>query len=401
MQDGEQALDGLVVLELGEYVAAPFCGKLLADYGATVLKVEPPGLGDPARAAGPFPDSGPHLERSALYLYLNTNKQSVSIDIDQAAGQALVRRLADDADLLIENYPPGYLRERALDHAALAGRNPRLVCVSLSAWGQDGPWAGWKATNLVSLATGGQVHRPGDADREPLKPGGEQADYQLGLNGFGAALTGYWDALETGTGQWIDVSAQEAMASTLEIALNTYAYTGRDLWSTRRGNINSAMMGIFPCADGYLGIHAMPRNVAPLFETMEMPELVTDARYNTPAGRLQNNDELTATIYAWAADKEKREVYTRAGSMRGPIAYVHDMQDLIDSPQLAARQYLHQVDHPVAGRLTYPGAPFLMSETRARSGRAPLLGEHTAAVLRERLGQSEDELRTLAGLRVI
>lgn len=397
----QQALAGITVVEFGSNVAAPFCGKLLADYGATVVKVEPPGTGDPAREAGPFPDRGPDRETSALYLYLNTNKQSVALDLEQAAGLRLALDLARQADVVVENYPPGYLHERGLGYAALRELNPALVYVSLSAWGQTGPWSQWRATNLISFATGGQMQLTGDPDREPLKTGGEQADYQLGLNGFSAALVGLWDALETGTGQQIDISAQEAMASTLEVALNTYAYTGIDVWGQRRGNVLASTMGIFPCADGYLGIHAMPRNFPPLLQTMELEHLLEDDRFNSPAARLQNNDELLAMMFAWAADKQKQEVYARAGQMRGPVAFVHDMADLFASPQLGARGSLQEVGHPEAGRITLPGAPFKLSETPARVGRAPLLGEHTTIVLRERLGLTDDDLRALSGQGVI
>jgi len=396
-----QALDGVTVLELGEYVAAPFATRLLATYGATVIKVEPPGRGDPARALGPFPDSGPDPEQSALYLYLNAGKQSVTLELDQEAGRALARQLAAQADILVENYPTSYLDERGLGYERLRGENPRLVYVSLSAFGRSGPRATWKATNLTSMAAGGQMHMTGDEDREPLKPGGEQADYQLGLNGFGAALAGLWSALECGEGDRIDVSAQEVMASTLEISLAAYAYSGRDWGQRRRGNIASSIMGIYPCADGYIGVHAMPRNIPFLFRTMEREDLLSDERFSSSQARLQHDDEMRAEIYAWAAERTKREIYARAGSMRGPIAFVHDMADLFESPQLAARGYLREVEHPVAGTLTYPGPPFVMTETPGRVERAPLLGEHTVAVLRERLGLDDADLRVLSGQGVI
>jgi CoA:oxalate CoA-transferase len=395
------ALEGITVLELGEDVAAPFSGRLLATYGATVLKIEPPGRGDPSRGAGPFPDSGPHLERSALYLYLNAGKQSITLDMEQESGRALVRRLAEQADILIENYPTGLLEERGLGFGRLRATNPRLVYVSLGAFGRTGPWSRWRATNLIAMAAGGQMELTGDPEREPLKPGGEQADYQLGLNGFSAALAGLWDALEHGEGDLVEISAQEVMASTLEGSLAAYAYSGREVWKERRGNVVSSMMGIYPCADGYLGIHAMPRNVPFLFRTMAREDLASDPRFNNPAGRLQNDDALRAEIYAWAADQKKHEIYARAGSMRGPIAFVHDMADLFSSPQLAERGFLRRVDHPVAGPLTYPGPPFQMSETPGRIDPAPLLGEHTLAVLRGRLGLGEDELRALSGQGVI
>jgi len=379
----DQALAGITVLELGEWVAGPFCTKLLAGYGATVIKIEPPRTGDPSRDAGLSPEGGIGIggERSPLYLYLNTDKQSVALNLQDAADRARLRALARRCDILVENYQPGYLDRLGLGYEELKAGNPRLVYVSLSAFGRTGPWAHWQTTNLVSLAAGGQLQLTGDADREPLKPGGEQADYQLGLNGFGAALAGFWDAQTTGLGQQIEISAQEAMASTLELALNSYIYAGKDVWPRRRGNVASATIGLYPCLDGYIGVHAMPRNFAPLLQVMEMDSLIGDERFSSPAGRLANNDELTALIYGWAAGQRKRDAYERAGSMRGPISFVHDMAGLFGSPQLQARHFLREIDHPVAGRLTYPGAPFQMSLTPARAGRAPLLGEHTAAVL--------------------
>src|SRR5581483_12233746 len=180
---GEGPLHGIRVLELGGFVSAPFTGKLLADYGADVIKVEPPD-GDPARRHGPFPGDHPDAETSALYLYLNTNKRSVVLDLATGDGQAGLRRLARDADLLIENLPPGQLDGWGLGYPVLAGANPRLVVVSLTPYGQDGPYATAPATNLTMFAAGGQMAITGDPDREPLKNAGYQAEYQLGLNGF-------------------------------------------------------------------------------------------------------------------------------------------------------------------------------------------------------------------------
>ena len=399
-QGSEGALAGVIVVEIGEQVAAPYCGKLLSDYGATVIKIEPPS-GDPARLAGPFGAAGPDRETSALYLYLNTGKQSVTLDLDQAAGQRLARELIARADILVENAAPGYLAERGLGDDQVRADNARLVYLSLTPFGASGPWSGWQATNLTSYAAGGQMHMTGDPGREPLKAGGEQADYQLGLNGFGAALTGLWDALETGTGQQIEISAQEVMASTLEVSLNAYAYLGMNRSPSRRGNVGSAVLGIYPCADGALGVHAMPRNIAALMQTIGMPELAEDERFKGGAARLAHDDELRALIYAWAADKNKREVYAAAGAVRGPVAFVHDTADLVESPQLQHRGYLRQIEHPVAGALTYPGPPFQMSASPAEIRRAPLLGEHTVAVLRERLDLSDDDLATLSGTGAI
>ncbi len=367
----EGPLAGVRVLEVGQLVSAPFAAKLLADYGAEVIKIEPPG-GDPARRYGPFPPQ-PDAD-GALFLYLNTNKQSLVLDLATAADQERFRRLAAEADLVIENLPPGTLAGWGLGYAELARRNPRLVMVSLTPFGQDGPYARYAATNLTALAMGGQLALTGDPDREPLKQAGFQADYQLGLNGFAAAVIALYGARLSGVGQHVDVAAVECLASVLEHALNTYAYTGR-LLAGRRGNVRSATIGLYECADGYLGVHAMPRNLPFLLDLMGMPELLKDERFATPAARLQHNDELVALFTAWALGQHKKEVYARAGRLRAPVAYVHTLQDLLDSPQLRARGYWQDVEHPVAGRLTYPGPPIRMSDSPWRAGRAPLLGE--------------------------
>jgi crotonobetainyl-CoA:carnitine CoA-transferase CaiB-like acyl-CoA transferase len=393
------ALEGYVVLDITTGVAGPYTTKLLADYGADVIKVEPPG-GDPARSEPPFPNDDPAAEAGALFLYLNTNKQSVVLDLATHSGAEVFKKLVLEADLLVSDVPPAALAAAGLDFETLHAINPGMAMLSLTYFGESGPYAGWAATNLTALATGGQMAMTGDPDREPLKPGGHQGDYQLGLNGFTAATTALFDAAMTGEGQYCEVAAMEAMASTLEASLPAAAYLGRN-FGGRRGNIMSSLIGIYPAADGYIGVHAMPRNWKALTETMGMPELATDPRFETGAARLANEDEMRATLYAWALSQEKRDVYERAGKLRGPVAFVHDMKDLFESPHVRAREYLVDVDHPAAGTLTYPRGPFLMSESPPRAGRAPLLGEHTADVLTRVAGVSAEDLAVLAGAGVI
>jgi len=397
----ESALTGIRVVDLSEGVAGGYCTKLLADYGADVIKIERPGDGDPVRRQGPFASPANPAETGALHLYINTNKRSVTLDLGCATGQDLLRKLLDRADALIDDRPVGALDAIGLTRAVRQERYPRLVTTLLSAFGQDGPYSSAQATNLTAFATGGQMALTGDGDREPLKNGGYQADYQGGLNAFAATLAGLWAAGESGDGDEIDISAMECMASSLELMLNTYSYTRNDLWGGRRGNIMSSVVGIYPCADGYLGVHAMPRNWPALARLMDAEWMIEDERFHDQATRLQHEDELRATVYAWAADKEKKDVYARAGRMRAPVAYVHDMADLLVSPQLEARQYFQSVDHPLAGTHTYPGPPIRMSETPWRPGRAPLLGEHTADVLGSELGLSAADLGVLRGQGVI
>ena len=389
-----QPLDGLRVLELGTFVSAPFCGKLFAGYGARVIKVEPPG-GDVARAYGPFKDGRANPETSALFLYLNTGKQSVELDPRTPTGRDALLRLATECDVLIENFRPADLRALGLSYDALKAVNPRLVVVSITPFGQDGPYADYEANNLTLYAMGGQMFITGTQEGGPLKNGGFQAEYQGGLNAFSAAMLAVLAAERDGVGQHVDISIQQCMAPLLEASIPYYAYLGR--WSgIRRGNHMASFIGIYPCLDGHLGVHVMPRNWKPFTDAIERPDLFADDRFRTQADRTVHNDDLLAELYGWAAGVSKREIYERAGAMRAPIAYVHTMADLLESPQLNARGFLQAVDHPVAGSAVYPGPPWWMGPDGWSAGRAPLLGEHTREVLTTVAGLSDADVARLA-----
>jgi crotonobetainyl-CoA:carnitine CoA-transferase CaiB-like acyl-CoA transferase len=389
-----QPLAGLRVLELGAFVSAPYAGKLFAGYGADVIKVEPPG-GDPARAHGPFKDGVPDPETSALFLYLNTGKKSVELDLRTPAGLDALMRLAAGADVVIENFRPADLRALGVTYESLRRANPRLTLVSITAFGQDGPYADYIANNLVCFAMGGQLFITGTQEDGPVKNGGYQADYQGGLNGFAAATLAVLAAERDGEGQHVDVSVQQCMAPILEAGIPYYSYMGR--WGGfRRGNHMASYIGIYPCADGHVGVHVMPRNWKPFTEAIGRPEWQQDPRFATAQARNIHNDDLMGELYAWAASETKREAYDRAGRMRAPISFVHTMADLLESPHLNERGYLTAIEHPAAGEATYPGPPWWMGPDAWATGRAPLLGEHTAEVLREVAGMSSSEIARLS-----
>ena len=229
-----------------------------------VIKVESPGGGG-LRDFGPFADLAAGPETGALHLYLDTSKRSITLDLATPSGQAVLGRLLATADALVDDRPLGTLESEGFSANRLANDFPRLVVSYLSTYGQSGPYAQRPSTNITAFAVGGQMATTGDPDREPLKNGGSQADYQLGLNGFTATLAGLWAAGDSGEGDAIDVSGMECMASTLELMLNTYSYAKIDYWNGRKGNVLSGVLGLYPCENGYLGVHAMPRNFpAPL-----------------------------------------------------------------------------------------------------------------------------------------
>jgi len=397
-------LSDLTILDLGPGVAAPFAGKLLADYGADVVRVEPPGRGDATRGTGPFPGDRPHRETSALFLWLNGNKRGVTLDLASATGRRLLREMATHVDVILEGFAPGHLDRLGVGWSALSRANPRLVMVSVTPFGQDGPYARWSATALTAFAAGGQMSLTGDPGREPLQVAGRQAEYQAGLNAFGATLAAMMSAAQREVGQHVDISAMECQASILELYLPDVAYRkapSSRILCQRRGNINSATIGLYAAADGYVGIQAMPRTFPRLARTMDAEWLAEDPRFQDMRGRLQHNDELTALIAAWAAERPREEIYHRAGRELAPVAYVHTLADLYRSPQLQARRYIRSVDHPIAGTQTHPGPPFRTPEDAGTPGPAPLLGQHNAEVYGEWLGLSQRDLVRLRQAGVV
>src|SRR4030043_106435 len=211
------------VLDLSEGVAGAYCTKLLAGFGADVIKIERPGGGDPVRRHGPFPDDLPHGEKGALFLYLNTGKKSITLDIAQRSGALILRRLVEGAEVVVESFPPGWLAELALGYESLARIKPRLVMTSVTPFGQEGPYAGYKATNLTAFAAGGQMALTGEPEREPLKTGGYGGEYQAGLHPFAATAVAAFSADATEVGQHIDIAVMECLATMLEPHVSSWA----------------------------------------------------------------------------------------------------------------------------------------------------------------------------------
>ena len=393
-------LAGLRILDLTTGVAGPWCTKLLADYGADVIKLERPRTGDTARGHGPFPGGVPHREKSALFLWLNTSKRGVTLDIATSTGRALALRLAEQCDAVVLDQRPSELERLRLTPEDFHAVNSRLTVTSVTAFGQSGPYADWAATNIAAYAAGGQHYLTGDADREPLQNGGYQAEYQAGTWAFGATLAASGNAQATGAGQVAEVAGVEVMASILEIYLPDYAYRRSDALTTRRGNFSSAVVGLYPAADGYIGIHCMPKNWPQLLDAMDAGWMSRDERFADNRARLRNDDELSAQLFTWTTSVTKAEAYARAREFRAPIAPVNTMADLLASEQLQARDFFCEIEHPLAGTYEYAGPPSRMPASPAVARRAPLLGEHTGDVLGGMLGLSQRDIALLSAAGV-
>jgi crotonobetainyl-CoA:carnitine CoA-transferase CaiB-like acyl-CoA transferase len=394
----EQPLAGITVIDLTQQVAGPFATRLLAAYGATVIKIERPDGGDRARLAGPFPNDEPHLERSARFLYLNTAKQSVTLNLHTRAGRALLLDLVAGADALVENFRPSFLPSIGLDWTALHAANPLLVQVSISNFGQSGPRRDELATNLTLFAAGGQMALTGDPDREPLVNGGTQALMQAGLHGFSATVAGLLGARLHGEGMPIDISIQEVQTAALEGAGPSALVYGFD--ATRAGNQPRAVWGIYACADGYIGCNCMDQNVPNLLRAIGREDLL-DSEYRDPRWRTDHNDEVAALLSGFFIERTRDELRALGERHRVAIGVMPTIEDLFAWPALLEKRFWQQIDHPDAGRQTYPGPPFTVDGGGFALARAPRLGEHTESVLRDRLGLEADEIAALRERGVI
>ncbi|TMB67944.1 MAG: hypothetical protein E6J43_07480 [Chloroflexi bacterium] len=392
-------LSDLRILDLSRGIAGAFCTRLFAEFGADVITLEPPS-GHPLRRTGPFAADRPHSEAGALWLYLAASKRSATLNIETPTGLQLFRTMVEESNIIVEDFAPAKIDELGIGFDELRRIVRRIVLVSVTPFGQTGLRAGWKATNLTSFASGGQMALTGDPSREPLVAGGRQAEYQTGLQAFAAAAVAAFNADALEVPNHVDISAQECMASALELYLPWWAYLKRDI-SKRRGNVLSAMVGVFPAKDGFLGLHIMPRNWPWFVKAIGRPELIEDERFKDAHSRLQNNDELEAIVYEWASRQDPREAYRTAGAARAPIAFAHTIGDLLESEQLRSRDYFQRVEHPAAGKLTLPGAPFRMSGVDTSAGRAPLLGEHNEALYCDEIGFSPRDLGRLRAAEVI
>ena len=395
----EQALAGIKILDLTHHVAGPYATRLLAGYGAEVIKIEPPGTGDPTRLWGPFPGDEPHPEKSGFFLVLNTGKKSVTLNLKTKTGVCIFEELARTADAVVENFSPGVMAAWGLGWHELHELNPKLSMVSISNFGQDGPYRDYKANELMAFAMGGMMSTTGDPDREPVKNFGHAAEYMAGLKASSAAMTVIYGATAHGGGQHVDLSIQEEMVASLEssgpIAFN-YGYD-----AVRSGSYSRAAMAIYPCKDGHMMFWCLDRNIPALFRGMGSPELIDDPRFSTAAARQENDDILNALIISWCAERTKKEIYEIGIQEQVPVGYMAMPDELLEWPPLRDKGFWQEVEHPFAGTLSYPGGPSLMSEAPYVVSRAPLLGEHNEEVLCGRLGYTNLQLSQLRALGII
>ena len=393
----ERTLEGVKVVECCNFVAGPYCTKLLADLGAEVIKIEPPGAGDEARRRGPFLHDTPHPDLSGLFLYLNTNKIGVTLNLNSSTGKAIFKQLIASADILVEDRPPGEMKELGLGYDTLRENNPRLIMTSITPFGQTGPYRDYKAYHFNTFNGGGQGYLTRSWDNEqypgPLNAGGYLGEYDAGLSAAVITLGAlYWQGA-SGLGQWVDVSKQESLVALERVVLAQYPNEGAGVPSfyDQRGR---GPVGIKQCKDGYI-VLVMPEEHqwASLVELMGNPEWAKDEKYKDQFSRMEHDDEIDPYISEWMMAHTKEEIFRRGQALSVPVGPVNTAEDVVNSEQLKERGFFQEIDHPVAGRIKYPGVPFILSRSPGRMERpAPLLGEHNELIYCQRLGYTRQDL---------
>ncbi len=393
------ALEGIRVLEYGHLLAAPYCAKLLVDLGADVIKVEAPGAGDEARTYGPFPNDIPHPEKSALFLYLNSNKRSVTLNLAHSSALDLFRRLVADVHVLIEDALPGTLDARGLGYADLCKVNPGLVMTAITPFGQCGPHSKYKAyplnvahsTGEASLLPAGQ---PFDPSRPPVRVGQWAASFDAGMSAAIATLAAVFSSLITGRGTHIDISIQEQGMAFIRRELASHFWED---WDESRKERGPRPGSLIRCKDGYVMIFLLHQHhFKQMTDAMASPDLVSDERFSTADTRVKNVRALNELVSAWAQDYTRDEVYKRAQNAGVPAGIVRQVKDLLVWSQYEARGVIQHKKHSIAGQVPNLLPPYRFSATPPLLRRvAPLLGQDNEDVYLRRLGLSRSELDRL------
>ena len=391
-EPGQGSLAGLRVLEVGVFMAAPFAGMQLADLGADVVKVEPPGRGDPSRQIGPFVEG-----ESAPFVRLNRNKRSVALDLKSPDGIAVFRRLVASADILLENLRPGAMRRLGLGYDDLRALNPRLVYVSLSGWGQDGPRAGLPGLDVMAQARSGLMSITGEPGRPPVKIGVPICDLVSGLYAALAATSAIRAREATGAGQHVDVSLFEAGVSFAIWEAGRYFGAGQVGGPLGSAHQSTAPYQAFETADGWITIGAVtPKTWAGLCEVLDLPALLADERYADAYERQSLRSELCPVIERATANWPTADLVAALETAGVPCAPISDYAEVFGDDHLEARQFFWDAPHPKLGDVTQIGSPMRLSDSPVvRRTAGPTLGADTRGVLLES-GLSVAEIDALA-----
>lgn len=383
-------LSGITVLDLSRVLAGPWCTMTLGDLGADVIKVEHPNGGDDTRAWAPFVKG-----ESAYYQCANRNKRSIAIDITTPQGQAIVRDLAVQADVLVENFREGALRRYGLDEASLCELNPRLIYCSISGYGRQSPLAARPGYDYVIQAEAGLMSVTGEADGEPMKVGVAVADLFTGMNATQAILAALIARQHTGRGQHIDIALYDSQLAAMANIASAYLVTGQE--TARYGNAHPSVVPyqVFATRNGSLVLAVGNDRQFQLFceRVIEVPEIGRDPRFRTNGDRVRHRAELLPQIAQKLLEQDTAHWLARLEAVGIPHGSVRTMGQALNAPETAARAMVRTVPHPVLGELRLVASPLKLSDTPVvEPSTPPTLGQDTTAVLRERLGATDEQI---------
>jgi crotonobetainyl-CoA:carnitine CoA-transferase CaiB-like acyl-CoA transferase len=384
-------LAGMRVLEVGNYMAGPFCGMQLADLGAEVIKIENPDGGDQVRLVAPLIEG-----EGSAFMRLNRNKRSIALDLKKVNGREVFRKLVATADVVIENLRPGTMNDLGLDYDALSHINPGLVYVAASGWGQEGPLRDLAGMDIMAQARSGLMSITGTPHGDPVKVGVPVCDLVCALYGALAAVSALHARRETGLGQLIDVSLYEAGVSLAIWEAGRYFATGEIPQPLGSAHQNNAPYQAFRTSDGWLTIGATTKHNWPaLCRALALEDLLTDSRYRDTNLRHANRESLATSIERITLSKPTKHWQAVLETAGVPCAPIQDFGQVFNDPHLISRGYFWDAPHATAGKVRQLGSPMRLSRTPVRRDRAaPLLGEDSGALLAQ-LGYTPTEIKRL------
>jgi crotonobetainyl-CoA:carnitine CoA-transferase CaiB-like acyl-CoA transferase len=400
----EGALTGYRVLDLAD-VKGAYCTKLLADLGAEVIKVESP-EGDPTRKLPPFAGDVPDLERSLPFLFRNANKLGITLNLDTEEGKRILRRLVRSADVLVESFAPGHVASLGLDYDALSGINPSLIMVSITEFGQSGPYRDWKGSPIVDMALSTDLIEAGFPNKAPCSLPGMVAYDATSLMAAMSTVLSLYERGGSGNGHYVDVSVHENARLAIYpwmVTLHSYNRNPDGPPPAPEGRMGAAVYPVYPCKDGYVRVIALsPTQWDALVKVIGEPEILKRPEWREFIYRILHAGELHDIMVDFTANYTMMELF-EAGHQAGvPIAPILTLSDFVDSPQTREREFFLEMEHPVIGEFLYPGPPYKWTETPPSVSRsAPRLGEHNVTILCERLGFSRTELAALRRAGVV
>jgi len=390
-------LSGIRVIDFTQYIAGPVLGRLLADLGAEVIKLEMAPAGDYARLYPPM-----RAGQGGLFISDNRGKKSLCLHIKQPGAVDLVKELVRRSDVLVENFTPGVLPKYGLGYEALQPLNPRLIMCSISGFGQNGPYSHRPSNDLICWASSGLLDQAGYPDDGPVYPGGNMGDCTGGVHGLAAVNGALFARERTGRGQYIDIALMECMSHYNSLAMVGYDMNGETPKRAGAHSMRVVPFGIFKARDGYIALSVLIHQWETFARLIGKPEIAADPRYDTLEHRMERRDEVIAIVEQWLQSFQSRdEPLTLLEQAHILSAPVRDTPGVMNDPHTIARKALEEIDQPGIGKLRLPKAPFRFSDAPVEiAGRAPFLGEHNESVLREVLGYPQSRIDSLreAGL---